>query len=81
MKPKTFEKKLTLNKKTITHLSSSELGKMNGGGTSNNVCIYTECTCPFTCRETCSIGLDYACCAPPIAETDTCLFTKPGTPC
>jgi hypothetical protein len=66
MKAKNFEKKLVLNKKTISHLESSELDGVRGGWT-RNTCYYTclpcdtalqTCLCPVfqTEYETCDPG-------------------------
>jgi hypothetical protein len=51
MKPKSFSKKLSLNKKTIADLSGSEMKDVNGIGvcTYNSGCDITDYTC-FTCN-------------------------------
>lgn len=45
MKKIKMEKKLYLNKKTITNLKSGEMKKANGGGPTNqgNTCEYSIC--------------------------------------
>jgi len=53
-------KKLSLNKKTISNLSTSEMAKNMGGvaPTNGHTCAFTcnTCyTCLFTCRKTCSV--------------------------
>lgn len=52
MKTKKFQKKLTLNKKTIADLSNRQLKKVYGGAYKPTlsrlpyICGDTECTCP-----------------------------------
>jgi hypothetical protein len=65
MKPKKFQKKLTLNKKTIADLSNGQLGKIKGGA----LTLPTRCRCvdsvdvcwvPTEAPETC-ITCEYPC--------------------
>jgi hypothetical protein len=59
MKPKKFEKKLALKKKTIANLSNGQLGNVKGGIETDPNCTIvepTEQSCPVTvCRHTCKI--------------------------
>jgi hypothetical protein len=67
MKPRKFERKLALNKKTITNLNTRDLGKLHGGGP----ITFLDPTCPEVCDPTreCSIGgCTYTC-----GETCTCI--------
>jgi natural product precursor len=48
MSTKKFHKKLTLNKKTVSNLDSSEMNKLNGGYLTN-----VGDTCPITVCEGC----------------------------
>lgn len=41
MKPKTFDRKLKLNRQTIAHLEEREMRRANGGGTD------LSCGCPY----------------------------------
>jgi natural product precursor len=41
MKTKKFEKKLSLNKKTIAHLNNGDMKSLQGGD------VPSGCTCPF----------------------------------
>jgi hypothetical protein len=89
MKTKKFAKKLALKKKTIANLSNGELGIIKGGTEEpsidicqlsvNSNCILCTGTC-VSCPTCASRGLEYACCAPPILETDTC-YSSPTKPC
>jgi hypothetical protein len=64
MKTKKFEKKLTLNKKTIADLSNSQLGIIKGAiqsfpgltcpTVSLCICKITGCTGCQTCADTCT---------------------------
>ena len=47
MKSKNLQKKLSLNKVTITDLKIDELKKVHGGG--NKSIKMTECTCHTVC--------------------------------
>lgn len=48
MKKKSFNKKLTLNKKTIVDLENTEMGDAKGGVNSMDTYCETRCpTCPF----------------------------------
>lgn len=51
MKPKRFNKKLYLNKETVTDLGNGEMIKLKGGG----LCTDDDYTCFFgpTCFQTC----------------------------
>ena len=58
MKQKKFNKKLSLNKKTIANLSNGEKGNVVGGHDSKTCFIESICMCPLptrlpTCPETC----------------------------
>ena len=89
MKPKKFEKKLALKKKTIANLSNEKLGIIKGGieEPSIDFCqlsVNSNCIrCTGTCQTcTCPTVAEAAqCCAPTIIETETCYCTNPGTPC
>jgi hypothetical protein len=48
MKTKKFEKKLTLNKKTVADLANSEMNKANGGG----LVLPTLRKCTYSCEIT-----------------------------
>jgi len=67
MKPKKFNKKLVLRKKTIADLSNGRLDNVKGGFTPSP-CHISDDTCLITCRtcntcDTCpSAGLRIACC-------------------
>jgi natural product precursor len=43
MKVKSFDKKLSLNKKTIAHLEVEDLDRVKGGGITFYSCQYTQC--------------------------------------
>jgi hypothetical protein len=56
MKPKTFNKKLFLNKETIAHLKVEEMSRVPGGIGYTPRCRdtdYLTCPCPFSDWETC----------------------------
>lgn len=66
MKTKTFNKKLAINKQTITNLDDMELLAIKGGAlslvkdgppscisTSNFMTCYTQCTCYTFCNTEC----------------------------
>jgi hypothetical protein len=62
MKPKTFEKKLSLNKKTIANLKDDELSHAVGGINEPP----TEHTCMAnTCPTDCGTCATHCTCAPP----------------
>jgi hypothetical protein len=64
MKAKNFEKKLVLNKKTISHLDNLELDSVRGGWT-RNTCYYTcePCDTEFETCFTCpDIQTEYETC-------------------
>lgn len=52
MKPKNFNKKLTLNKKTISHLGNSEMDNVYAGNQTQtlDICCTMQTLCP--CVET-----------------------------
>ncbi len=62
MKNKKFNKKLSLNKQTITDLSSQELKNAKGGiSRPIYICMATNfetCTCEISCYQT---GIIYTC--------------------
>ena len=49
MKTKTFNKKLTLKKQTVSRLDQNEMKQLNGGGTgypcATRTCVDTKCFC------------------------------------
>lgn len=55
MKPKDFNQKLTLNKRTIADLNNGEMDNLRGGGPFTDddyTCFYITCLCetsPFKC--------------------------------
>lgn len=49
MKTKAFEKKLTLNKKTIAHLDKGEMNDLRGGKTRPTKCPFHTCDRTCTC--------------------------------
>lgn len=54
MKIKKFNKKLSLNKKTIVNLEDRELKNVNGGGDKPpNSIIYEATACPSLCHTFC----------------------------
>jgi hypothetical protein len=53
MKPKSFEKKLSLNKKTVAHLSNGQEKKIMAGKPPSVDCSYLPCTGPTWCQRTC----------------------------
>ncbi len=95
MKPKKFNKKLSLNKKTIANLSHGQLGNMRGGFTpilcTGETCRITLCatcetcdTCDTcdTCGNTCVSALQRVPCCVTLGE-NTCEVgcTEMGTVC
>jgi natural product precursor len=56
MRAKQFEKKLVLNKKTISHLDHKEMRVLGGGFTSYGTCAFTCEPCPLTDYRTCYTG-------------------------
>ena len=80
MKPKKFNKRLSLNKKTIADLNNGQLDNVKGGLTQEpcpgtiEPCLLTQRTC--TCDTCPSGGLRYACC-----ETAGELTCHPETIC
>jgi hypothetical protein len=89
MKPKKFNKKLALNKKTIVNLNHGQLGNMRGGFTltpcTDETCRITVCasceTCD-TCGNTCISALQRGICCVTLGE-NTCEVgcTEMGTVC
>jgi len=54
MKPKSFEKKLALNKKTVAHLSNDHEKKIIAGKPPTEVdCSHLPCTGPTWCQRGC----------------------------
>ena len=54
MKPKSFERKLSLNKKTVAHLSNDQENKVLAGATPTYVtCSFLPCTGPTWCQRGC----------------------------
>ncbi len=53
MKPKSFEKKLSLNKKTIAHLSTDQEKEILAGADKTVNCSHWPCTGPTWCERTC----------------------------
>lgn len=53
MKPKSFERKLSLHKKTIAHLSSDQEKKILGGAITAADCSHYPCTGPTWCQKGC----------------------------
>ena len=47
MKVKNFDKKLSLNKKTIAHLKMEDLGRVKGGAITFYSCQFTQCNETF----------------------------------
>ena len=45
MKPKKISKKLGLNKRTVAHLSTSEISKVKGGALDDTECCRTAGSC------------------------------------
>lgn len=75
MKTKNFNKKLSLNKKTISNLNYGQMGNVNGGGndidrntsaadpcrvTCDTSCIHT--LCGASCYTQCNSACSNACC-------------------
>jgi hypothetical protein len=61
MKSKTFQKKLVLNKKTVTNLNNGEMGDAKGG----------HLTLNYTCRPCDTIQTcDQICCPTFLCDTD-----------
>lgn len=56
MKAKKLNKKLVLNKKTISHLGDWEMNKVQGGKTQ-----IPYDTCPLTCEPSCGISCRTVC--------------------
>jgi natural product precursor len=59
MKTKTFSKKLTLNKQTVTNLEEQQLDKIKGGLDS------IHASCFLSCAETCNVRT-YPCWSCPV---------------
>ncbi len=55
MKPKKFNKKLILNKKTVSHLNNMEMGNANGGGGETGI------GCPIPDTRNCTLPLQNTC--------------------
>jgi hypothetical protein len=70
MKPKKFERKLALRKKTVANLSNGQLGQVKGG------CVDTIPSC-ISLREHCGT-IKFTNCACP---TETCTCSVCGTVC
>jgi len=67
MKTKKFSKRLSLNKKTVAHLATKEMGNAKGGAS-----VYSDCTCnPPTesCQTWCIAPLSLCVC---LTETYNC---------
>jgi hypothetical protein len=70
MKTKKFNKKLSLNKETISHLNSGQLQNVYGGGENQedplpatNSCLITcTCNCTGSCNTQCNSACSNACC-------------------
>ncbi|MCP5103358.1 MAG: hypothetical protein GY950_08265 [bacterium] len=63
MKTKSFEKKLSLNKKTIAHLSSDQENQILGGKQPTVVtCSVLPCTGPTWCQRGCDTFMDCPTC-------------------
>jgi len=71
MKPKSFEKKLSLNKKTIAHLSSNQEKKILAGAEETVNCSALPCTGPTWCRRGC----------PTFMGCPTCTVCGEGSAC
>lgn len=58
MKNKKFEKKLHLNKRTITNLGQNDQEWVKGGGPvlteDPTICVTCTCECTFTCTCVCT---------------------------
>jgi len=50
MKKKSFQKRLTLNKKTVANLNAGQLGQLKGGNTGDTNCRTCDCpTAQYNC--------------------------------
>ena len=71
MKPKSFEKKLFLNKKTVAHLSNDQEEKIMAGATITVHCSQLPCTGPTWCYIGC----------PTVKGCPTCTVCGEGSAC
>jgi hypothetical protein len=83
MKPKKFNKKLSLNKKTIANLNTNHMGIVQAGHDETSaICPYTDCGCVTGrvtfCGDTCPATGCGATCATAGATCNTCHATCPA---
>jgi natural product precursor len=70
MKPKSFRKKLNLNKKTVANLNGREMGLLKGGMTTPGICTVDGNTCP--CADSAETNCPRSSAYPPgYCNTDT----------
>lgn len=65
MKTKRFDRKLNLNKKTVSNLAKGDMGGVKGGGATYNTCYYTCESCDTrlnTCLPCPDIQTEYETC-------------------
>ncbi len=57
MKTKKIDKKLSLNKKTISNLGNNEMNSVHGGGTLDTLCCFPSCVsvCKCPTGDTCIV--------------------------
>jgi hypothetical protein len=64
MKSKQFNKKMTLNKKTVANLNNGEMREVNGGDICPHKITYQAGSCPTVCYTMNSDKSIVVCCAP-----------------
>ncbi len=77
MKTKKLQKKLILNKTTVTHLNFQNMGAVHGGDVTGNTCGKPCETIDYTCGLFCDT-VYYTCAA---TQCQTCYHTCPPTWC